>query len=161
MTHYCAERVDMISLVLVHTPIGRKTTTTAVARRPSHVTVMVVEPPRNAVTSPVLDTLPTASSLLVHVIARPGTGRPEASHIAAVSCTVPCTTTSTDSGTIVTAAMGGGGAIGSREAATSNISGARRATTRTRAALWVTPPPPPPRPTNSRGCWTRRRGPPA
>src|SRR5438046_6971308 len=68
-----------------HTPIGRNTTTTAVARRPSHVTVMVVEPLRNAVTSPVLDTLPTAGSLLAQLIARPRTALPETSHIAAVS----------------------------------------------------------------------------
>src|SRR5207248_2490612 len=84
--------------------------TTDVARRPSHMTVMVVEPLISAVTSPVLDTLPTAGSLLVQLIARPRTARPEASHIAADSCTVPRTTTSTDSGTIVTAEMGGGGA---------------------------------------------------
>src|SRR5438874_8908957 len=93
-----------------HTPIGRNTTTTAVARRPSHVTVMVVEPLRNAVTSPVVDTLPTAGSLLAQVIARPRTARPAASHMAAVSCTVPRTTTSTDSGMIATAAIVEGGA---------------------------------------------------
>src|SRR6266496_1780277 len=133
-----------------HTPIGRNTTTTAVARRPSDVTVIVAEPLISAVTSPVRDTLPTAGSLLAQVIARPRTARPEASHVVAVSCTVPPTTTSTDSGTIVTAAMDGSGAIGSRQAAASN-SGARRATTRTRAALWLTAPPAPPAPPNSRG----------
>src|SRR6266480_1497982 len=89
-----------------HTPIGRNTTTTAVARRPSHVTVMVVEPLISAVTSPVLVTLPTAGLLLAQVISRSRTARPEASHIAAVSCTVPRTTTSTASGTMLTAATG-------------------------------------------------------
>src|SRR5947207_3320160 len=114
-----------------HTPIGRNTTTTAVARRPSHVTVMVVEPPISAVTSPVLDTLPTTGSLLAQVIARPRTARPEASQSAAVSCTVPRTTTWTDSGTIVTAAIVGGGAIASlahparRSARGANVTSAR------------------------------------
>src|SRR5438128_6300928 len=101
-----------------HTPIGRNTTTTAAARRPSHVTVIVVEPRISAVTSPVVDTLTTAGLLLAHVIARPRTARPEASHMAAVSCTVPCTTTSTVSGTTVTAARGAGGAVGPRHTPT-------------------------------------------
>src|SRR6266566_10041646 len=87
-----------------HTPIGRNTTTTAVARRPSHVTVIVVEPPSSVVTSPVADTVATAGSLLAQVMARPRTPRPEASHIAAVNCTVSRTTTSTASGTMLTAA---------------------------------------------------------
>src|SRR2546429_1963427 len=92
-----------------HTPIGRNTTTTAVARWPSHVTVTVIEPLIRAVTSPVLDTLPTAGSLLAQIIAPSRTALPEASHIAALSCTVPRTTTWTGPGTIVTAAIGGGG----------------------------------------------------
>src|SRR6184192_599667 len=129
-----------------HTPIGRNTTTTAVARWPSHVTVTIIEPLIRAVTSPVLDTLPTAGSLLAQLIARPRTALPEASHIAAVSCTVPRTTTWTDSGTIVTAAIGGGGAVASPHAATSRTTVANLVTVRSRAAQSFTAPP------NSRGC---------
>src|SRR5207249_7251388 len=110
-----------------HTPIGRNTTTTAVARWPSHVTVTIIEPLIRAVTSPVLDTLPTAGSLLAQLIARPRTALPEASHIAAVSCTVPRTTTWTDSGTIVTAAIGGGGTGAAPAAAADRAAGAKLA----------------------------------
>src|SRR5206468_1662913 len=78
------------------------------------------EPLRNAVTSPVLDTLPTAGSLLAQLIARPRTALPETSHIAAVSCTVPRTTTSTDSGMIATAAIVAGGAEASLHASTAS-----------------------------------------
>src|SRR5207248_10912714 len=87
-----------------HTPIGRNTTTTAVARWPSHVTVTIIEPLIRAVTSPVLDTLPTAGSLLAHLIARPRTALPEASHIPAASRTGPRPKPWPDSATTVSAA---------------------------------------------------------
>src|SRR5690349_21267823 len=70
---------------------------------------MVSEPPATAVASPVADTVPTVGSLCAHVTTRPCSTPPAASQVAAVNCTVPPTTTSALTGSIVTAATGADG----------------------------------------------------
>src|ERR1019366_2243956 len=72
--------------------------------------LMTAEPTATPVTSPVLLTVATAALLLCQVTVRPGTTLPSESRTVAVSCCVPCTTTTAGAGATVMEEIDGGSA---------------------------------------------------
>src|SRR5216117_2048406 len=79
---------------------------------PSLVAVIVAEPAVTPVTSPVPDTVATAKGLPAHVTARPASGLPAASFVAAANCTVAPAASVATAGVTATDATGRGGLVG-------------------------------------------------